>query len=61
MAEQGLLVDAEGNVGTQTLEQWTGYSSFLYEQGLLADANGAPLATPPDYADLFTNDFLPAP
>ena len=61
MAEQGLLVDADGRVGTQTLEQWTGYSSFLYEQGLLTDSNGAPLATPPDYAALFTNDFLPAP
>ena len=34
----GFLVDADGKVGTQTLEQWTGYSSFLYEQGLLADA-----------------------
>ena len=61
MAEEGLLVDADGNVGTQTLEQWTGYSSFLYEQGLLTDEAGAPLATPPDYAALFTNDFLPAP
>jgi ABC-type nitrate/sulfonate/bicarbonate transport system substrate-binding protein len=61
MAEEGLLVDAEGNVGTQTLEQWTGYSSFLYEQGLLADAGGAPLSEAPDYGSLFTNDFLPAP
>ena len=40
LAEQGLLVDAAGKVGTQTLEQWTGYSSFLYDQGLLADADG---------------------
>ena len=61
MAEEGLLVDADGDVGTQTLEQWTGYSSFLYEQGLLSDASGAPLAEPPDYVSLFTNDFLPAP
>ena len=59
MAEQGLLVDADGKVGAQTLEEWTGYSSFLYEQGLLTDAAGKPLATPPDYAALFTNDFLP--
>ena len=59
LAEQGLLVDAAGKVGTQTLEQWTGYSSFLYDQGLLADADGKPLAAPPDYASLFTNDFLP--
>ena len=59
LAEQGLLVDAAGKGGTQTLEQWTGYSSFLYDQGLLADADGKPLSAPPDYAALFTNDFLP--
>jgi ABC-type nitrate/sulfonate/bicarbonate transport system substrate-binding protein len=59
MAERGLLVDADGKVGFQTLEQWTGYSSFLYEQGLLADAGGKPLTTSPDFATLFTNDFLP--
>jgi ABC-type nitrate/sulfonate/bicarbonate transport system substrate-binding protein len=59
MAEQGLLVDADGKVGVQTLDGWTGYSSFLYAQGLLADAAGKPLAAPPDYAALFTNDFLP--
>ena len=48
-----------GKVGVQTLAQWTGYSSFLFEQGLLADAEGKPLAAPPDYGALFTNDFLP--
>ena len=59
LAEQGLLVDAAGKAGTQTLDQWTGYSSFLYDQGLLADADGKPLTAPPDYGSLFTNDFLP--
>ena len=59
MATHGLLVDAAGNAGTQTLDQWTGYSSFLYEQGLLTDAEGKPLAAAPDYASLFTNDYLP--
>jgi len=59
LAERALLVDAAGRSGTQTLGQWTGYSSFLYEQGLLTDADGKPLTEAPDYASLFTNDFLP--
>jgi ABC-type nitrate/sulfonate/bicarbonate transport system substrate-binding protein len=59
MTEQGLLTDAAGAVGTQTLATWTGYSSFLYDQGLLVDANGKALTAPPDYATLFTTDFLP--
>ena len=44
---------------TQTLERWTAYSKFLYDQELLTDPNGKPLTAPPDYASLFTNDFLP--
>jgi len=59
LAEQGLFMDPHAGVGTQTLEQWSGYSGFLYEQGLLVDAQGAALASPPDYAALFTNEFLP--
>jgi ABC-type nitrate/sulfonate/bicarbonate transport system substrate-binding protein len=59
LAGGGYLVDASGQVGHQTLAQWTGYSKFLYDQGLLSDTNGKPLASPPDYAALFTNEFLP--
>ena len=59
MADKGLLVDEAGKVGTQTLAKWEGYSGFLYDQGLLTDASGAPLVAPPDYGALFTNDFLP--
>jgi NitT/TauT family transport system substrate-binding protein len=60
LASQRLLVDANGQVGTQTLDEWTGYSKFLFDQGLLVDANGKAATTAPDYASLFTNDFLPA-
>jgi ABC-type nitrate/sulfonate/bicarbonate transport system substrate-binding protein len=57
--EGGYLVDATGRVGSQTLERWTAYSKFLFDQGLLSDVKGKPLTAPPDYARLFTNDFLP--
>jgi ABC-type nitrate/sulfonate/bicarbonate transport system substrate-binding protein len=60
LAQEKLLVDANGRVGTQTLDEWKAYSGFLYDQGLLVDSAGKPLAAPPDYASLFTNDFLPA-
>ncbi len=59
LAAGGYYVDAGGKVGTQTLAQWTAYSKFLYDQGLLTDAAGKPLTSPLDYASLFTNEFLP--
>jgi ABC-type nitrate/sulfonate/bicarbonate transport system substrate-binding protein len=59
LADGGFYVDADGAVGTQTLERWEGYSGFLFDEGLLVDADGKPLETPPDYAAMFTNDFLP--
>jgi ABC-type nitrate/sulfonate/bicarbonate transport system substrate-binding protein len=59
LASGGYLVDASGTAGTQTLEQWTAYSKFLYDQGLLVDADGKPLTAPLDYGKLFTDDFLP--
>jgi ABC-type nitrate/sulfonate/bicarbonate transport system substrate-binding protein len=59
LAKGGYYVDDGGEVGPQTLERWQGYSGFLYEQGLLVDAQGKPLTSPPDYATMFTDDFLP--
>jgi len=59
LADNGLLVDANGKVGTQTLVTWQGYSGFLYDQSLLTDAQGAKLTAPPDYGSLFTNACLP--
>jgi len=59
LAKGGYYVDADGKVGTQTLGEWTGYSKFLFDQGLLTDAAGKPVTTAPDYGSLFTSEFLP--
>jgi hypothetical protein len=59
LAGGGYLVDQSGKAGTQTLERWTAYSKFLYDQKLLTDKAGKPLTAPPDFAALFTTDFLP--
>jgi ABC-type nitrate/sulfonate/bicarbonate transport system substrate-binding protein len=59
LAAGGYLRDESGEVGRQTLSKWQGYSQFLFDQGLLAGADGKPLAAAPDYGALFTNDFLP--
>ncbi len=59
LADGGFLRDAQGAVGRQTLERWQGYSGFLFDQGLLTDADGKPLTAPPDYAALFSNAYLP--
>jgi ABC-type nitrate/sulfonate/bicarbonate transport system substrate-binding protein len=59
LADGGYLLDADGRVGTQALERWTGYSRFLYEAGLLTGPDGRPLGTEPDYGALFTNELLP--
>jgi ABC-type nitrate/sulfonate/bicarbonate transport system substrate-binding protein len=50
--------DASGEFGTQTLEQWTAYSKFLYDSGLLTDADGNALTEEPDYSTFFTNDYI---
>ena len=44
--------DESGKVGTQTAEQWAGYSGFLFEHGLLTGPDGAPLTTEPDLVDV---------
>jgi len=59
LAKGGFLRDANGAVGRQTLEEWKGYSSFLFDQGLLVGPDGSPLESAPDYGTLFTNDFIP--
>jgi ABC-type nitrate/sulfonate/bicarbonate transport system substrate-binding protein len=52
------LRDASGRVGTQTIQQWAGYSGFVFDSGGLTGPDGAPLTTRPDFATWFTNDYL---
>jgi ABC-type nitrate/sulfonate/bicarbonate transport system substrate-binding protein len=59
LTDGGYLVDETGAIGRQTLAKWQGYSGFLFDEGLLVGADGKPLTVAPDYAALFTNDFLP--
>ena len=40
LASGHFYTDANGQVGTQTLAQWTAYSKFLYDQGLLTGPDG---------------------
>ncbi|MET9211623.1 MULTISPECIES: ABC transporter substrate-binding protein [unclassified Nocardia] len=60
LAEQ-FMKNAAGKVGTQTVEQWTANSGFLYRGGLLTGPDGKPLTTEPDWSTYFTNEYLAAP
>ncbi|MDP9483749.1 MAG: ABC transporter substrate-binding protein [Chloroflexota bacterium] len=53
------LFGAPGALGRQTAERWTAFSGFLFDTGLLAGADGKPLASRPDFGTYFTNDYLP--
>jgi ABC-type nitrate/sulfonate/bicarbonate transport system substrate-binding protein len=54
-----LYKDDAARWGQQTLQNWTGYQKFLFDNGVLQDSNGKPLTKELDYNRLFTNDFLP--
>lgn len=54
------MKDANGVVGTQNLETWSGFSGFLFDNGLLAGPDGKPLTQKPDWSEYFTNEYLDA-
>ncbi len=58
MLADSYMKDASGQVGTQTLDEWTEYSKFLYENGVLVDEGGAPLTSEPDWSTYFTDEYL---
>ncbi len=55
------LRDENGQVGTQTLEKWAGYSGWVFDSGALTGPDGSPLTQRPDFATWFTNDHLTPP
>jgi ABC-type nitrate/sulfonate/bicarbonate transport system substrate-binding protein len=51
--------DDNGNFGCQTAERWVSYPKWLYENDILLDPQGKPLAEEPDYESYYTNEFAP--
>ncbi len=49
------FLDADGRWGSQTLERWTGYTRWLFQAGLLSDADGDPLERELDYAAMYSD------
>lgn len=63
MASQRLLSseywpDEQGSVGHADVQRWQSYLDHLVLSGLLVDADGQPVTTPFEAADLVTNEFL---
>ncbi|MDG3015224.1 ABC transporter substrate-binding protein [Speluncibacter jeojiensis] len=52
------MKDVQGEVGSQTTQQWAGYSGYLYQHGLLSGPDGKPLAHEPDWSTYFTDEYL---
>ncbi|MEV0948206.1 ABC transporter substrate-binding protein [Rhodococcus sp. NPDC049939] len=61
MLSREYMKDSSGRVGTQTAEKWSGYSGFLFQNGLLTGPDGTPLTTEPDWSTYFTNEYLAEP
>jgi ABC-type nitrate/sulfonate/bicarbonate transport system substrate-binding protein len=52
------LTDADGNVGTQTEDQWQAFADYLYNADLLVDEDGNALTEEMDASTLFSNEYL---
>ena len=51
---------ASGALGSQTAARWKALTDFLFQNGLLTNSAGKPLAAEPDPASLFSNTYLPS-
>ncbi|MCD0449481.1 ABC transporter substrate-binding protein [Actinocorallia sp. API 0066] len=59
LTDGNYLRDAKGNIGYQSPAFWDAYGNFLYDNGLLVDADGKKLTAKPDWSTYYTNEFLP--
>lgn len=58
MAEDHYLMSPEGEIGTIEPEKMQALGDFLFENGILRDADGQVLDTRPDVSASFTNAYL---
>ena len=59
LASGGFMTTSDGKVGTQNADRWQNYGRFLYSNRLLTGRDGKPLTTEPNWADFWTNEYLP--
>jgi len=59
LARDGYYTNAAGEFGLIDTAVVTTFYDFLFDQGLLVDASGKPLAERPDWTTYYTNDFVP--
>ncbi|WP_019971085.1 ABC transporter substrate-binding protein [Mycobacterium sp. 141] len=51
------MLDQNGEFGRQTPQQWSELGKFLFDSGLLADADGARLTAEPDWTAYVTDEY----
>lgn len=58
LARDSYLKGPDGEVGVNQPELWDDFGAFLFEKGLLVDADGERVTSEPDWATAYTNDYL---
>jgi ABC-type nitrate/sulfonate/bicarbonate transport system substrate-binding protein len=51
-------LDDQGRAGYADPQVWADYAQWFFDSGLLTDSAGAPLPTPLDPEELYTNEYL---
>ena len=58
LVEEGFFTDEAGATGVIDPEKVEAIGAFLFDAGILRDADGSPLSERPDFSAWFTNEFL---